>query len=281
MRETCAHFRLADFLRPGESYHFADLELHGDNGARYHDHDYHEVFWVKAGAGAQRLNGRPLPLGPGELWLVRPADRHVVRGDPAAGLRVVNVAFPGRAWAAVRRRYFAGGRDPFAGSRRVWLADDRALAALAHCAERLAAPGRPRVALDGFLMELPGLLAAAGPEHGAEEGMPDWLARACREIAQPAHFQGGTRAFARLAGRSPAHVAREALRRLGRTPTDFVNAARLDHSARQLATTARPIADIALDSGLNNLSHFYALFRKRFGLSPRRYRLQAHSTVRG
>jgi AraC-like DNA-binding protein len=60
-----------------------------------------------------------------------------------------------------------------------------------------------------------------------------------------------------------------------------VNAARMDFSARQLAETSRPILEIAFDCGLTNLSHFYALFRKRFGVSPRRYRLQAHSTVRG
>jgi AraC-like DNA-binding protein len=35
----------------------------------------------------------------------------------------------------------------------------------------------------------------------------------------------------------------------------------MNYSARQLAQTAQPIVDIALDCGLNNLSHFYALFR--------------------
>jgi AraC-like DNA-binding protein len=58
-------------------------------------------------------------------------------------------------------------------------------------------------------------------------------------------------------------------------PTELVNTARMNYSARQLAQTAQPIVDIALDCGLNNLSHFYALFRQRFGESPRKCRLQA------
>ena len=76
-------------------------------------------------------------------------------------------------------------------------------------------------------------------------------------------------------------MARAAVRWYGQTPTEIVNAARMEFSARQLTESARPIMEIALDCGLNNLSHFYALFRKRFGVSPRRFRLQAHPTVRG
>jgi AraC family cel operon transcriptional repressor len=143
---------------------------------------------------------------------------------------------------------------------------------------RLAADGRPRVVLDGFLMELPSLLS--GPAPGMKP-VPEWLAQARLAMKGPEQFAGGTLALARLAGRSPSHVARAAVRWLGQTPTELVNAARLEYAARQLGETARPIVDLALDCGLNNLSHFYALFRKRFGVSPRKYRLQAHPTVRG
>lgn len=276
----CAHFKLADFIRPGETFHFAQTTLTADNAARYHDHDYHEVFWVTHGRGEHLLNGRTHALQAGQLHLIRPRDRHRVTGSDAAPLRIANLAFPSRAWVEVRRRYFRREPDWFAApeDQRVRAADARVAAVLAHWAERLADPARPRVALDGFLMELPRLFRqrAAGVE-----AVPEWLALACREIARPEHFSGGTPKLAQLAGRSPSHVARAAVRWLGQTPTDLVNAARLDYSARQLAETTRPILDIALDCGLTNLSHFYALFRKRFGVSPRRYRLQALPTVRG
>ena len=76
-------------------------------------------------------------------------------------------------------------------------------------------------------------------------------------------------------------AGRATVRWLKQTPTEIVNTVRMDYSARQLTETARPILEIALDCGLNNLSHFYALFRQRFGVSPRKYRLRAHPTVRG
>jgi AraC family cel operon transcriptional repressor len=275
----CIHFKFADFVRPGESYHFARTEITAANSARYHDHDFHELFWVTRGAGVHLLNGRTTPLQPGRLFLVRPRDRHRVTGSDAP-LRILNLAFPSRAWAEVRRRYFPRERDWFErpAPREGWPLDARAQTELQLWAERLAVEGRPRVALDGFLMQLPGWLRT--PEAGSEP-VPEWLARARREIARPEHFAGGTPALARLAGRSASHVARAAVRWLKQTPTEIVNAARMDYSARQLAETARPIMDIALDCGLNNLSHFYALFRKRHGVSPRKYRLQAHPTVRG
>jgi AraC family cel operon transcriptional repressor len=280
MPPSCLHFKLADFVRAGESYHFAQTELTAGNAARYHDHDFHELFWVTRGRGEHLLNGRVEPLAAGRLFLIRPKDRHHVTGSDAAPLRILNLAFPSRSWAEVRRRYFAREPDAFDRSPadRAWPLDARAQAALEHWAARLATAGRPRVVLDGFLMELPQLLQE--PARGAKP-VPEWLARARREMATPEQFAGGTVALARLAGRSPSHVARAAVRWFAQTPTEIVNAARMDYSARQLGETSRPIVEIALDCGLNNLSHFYALFRKRFGVSPRRYRLQAHPTVRG
>ena len=276
----CLHFKLADFVRGGECYHFAQTELTAGNAARYHDHDFHELFWVTRGRGEHLLNGRTEPLAAGRLYLIKPKDRHHVTGSDAAPLRILNLAFPSRRWTEVRRRYFPRERDVYERSPadRAWLLDARAQSALVHWAGRLATAGRPRVVLDGFLMELPLLLQE--PVKGAKP-VPEWLEGARRAMVGPEQFAGGTVALARLAGRSPSHVARAAVRWYGQTPTELVNAARMDFSARQLSETGRPIVEIALDCGLHNLSHFYALFRNRFGVSPRRYRLQAHPTVRG
>lgn len=279
MAEGYIHLKLANFMRRGESYHFARVELLTDNAAGYHDHDYHEVFWASRGRGVHVFNGGRLPIEAGEVYLIRPKDRHCVVGDAAEPLTIVNVAFPSRAWVDVRRRYFAREPDCFAldPAQRKWAVDGRAQARLAQWAERLAAAGRSRVALDGFLMELPLLRRVGGA--ATEEPVPDWLARAQREIARQEHFSGGTPALARMAGRSPSHVARATVRWLGMTPTELVNRARMDFSARQLMETGRPILEIAFDCGLTNLSHFYALFRARFGVSPQKYRRQFRRIV--
>jgi AraC-like DNA-binding protein len=64
-------------------------------------------------------------------------------------------------------------------------------------------------------------------------------------------------------------------RHLGMTGTEFVNEARLQHAARELRLSDRPIAEIALDCGYDNLGYFYRRFKARFGRPPRQYRLSA------
>jgi len=51
-----------------------------------------------------------------------------------------------------------------------------------------------------------------------------------------------------------------------------VNRVRSEHSADQLIRTQVPIAEIAADVGLENLSHFYRVFRDTFGTTPHKYR---------
>ena len=280
MEPAHAHFQLTDFVQTGEAYHFARVEVTEGNQARYHNHDYHEIFWVTHGAGQHRWNGRTDAVEPHQLFLINPQDRHGVGSQGTDALGIINVAFPSAAWSAIQVRYFEDGFDPFLASpsaRRIAL-DPSGRSTLNFWARRLDRPGRPGVALDGFLMDLPRLIQPLEP---AATRSPDWLERACRDIVQPENFRRGTPAFARLSGRTPSHLARATRRWLGRTPSDIVNAARMEFSAHQLITTNRPIVEIALNCGLTNLSHFYALFRHAHGLSPRRYRLRATSLVSG
>lgn len=282
MTEACAHFKFSDFVREDEAYHYASTELTADNAAKYHDHDYHEVFWLAEGRGRHEWNGRAEKIERGWLYLIRPSDRHRVSGSDESPLQIVNLAFPSESWEAIRNRYYAREADWFERSEeeRKWRLGPRAWQVLDYWSKRLSEPTRPRVAVEGFLMELP-LLVSEDQTDRKELGMPDWLAHARREIGKLENFSGGTEAFAKLAGRSPSHVSRATVRWLGCTPTELINAARIDYASQQLAETNRPILDIMFDCGLTNLSHFYALFRKRHGVSPRRYRLQAHPTVRG
>jgi AraC family cel operon transcriptional repressor len=68
-------------------------------------------------------------------------------------------------------------------------------------------------------------------------------------------------------------VARCARHHLGTTPTDYVNGIRMTYAMWQLEMADRGILDIALDCGIENLSHFYNLFRAQTGTTPRHYRL--------
>jgi len=275
----CTHFRLADFASSDERYHFATVNVTEQNAAGLHDHDYYEVFWANAGRGVHLINDLQLPFKVGQFWLIRAKDRHQVLAKKSDGLHVVNVAFSKTVWEKVRQRYFRDRPDPFKHQDTHWVREiDVSLQAeLDRWARRLDTPARILRLIDGFIMELHAWLT---PKESARvAAIPDWLVQARLQFKGPELLAGGTRAFAKIAGRSPSHVSRETLRFLGQTPTTLVNALRMDYLANLLTTTDRPIVDLSLDCGLNNLSHTYALFRKRFGMSPRRYRLRSRRSV--
>ena len=141
----------------------------------------------------------------------------------------------------------------------------------------LASPTVSRLALDHFLLGLPLLLRPS--VNPLLPPMPDWLQRACEQIQRPELFALGAPGLVKAAGRSAEHVARTVRAVLGQTPSDYVNRIRMEHAARELRVSNRPIAEICLECGLSNLSHFYALFRAAHGRSPLIYRQEHQRAV--
>lgn len=272
--------RLDEFARPGEAYHFARVNLPAMPAKDVHRQDFHEIFWVEAGQGVHLINGHPRDLYPGLCLCVQPDDAHSVRSKPGHALRIVNIAFPSRTWLSLRKRYFQESPDFFhgpIGDRETdltpWLSTE-----LLTAAEDLATGPRTSLKIERFLINFFYRLATRSiPEESPQ--LPDWLEHACREIRVKKAFAGGVPAFARLAGRSSEHLARQVRRHLHKTPTDIVNEARLAHAATELQSSGHSIAEIALDCGVENLSHFYNLFRRHFGCTPRQYRLRNQRIV--
>ena len=59
-----------------------------------------------------------------------------------------------------------------------------------------------------------------------------------------------------------------------------VNDVRMEVAARELRTSTKKIIEICFDCGLQNLAHFYKLFRQKFGTTPRLYRARHQAVVR-
>lgn len=82
-------------------------------------------------------------------------------------------------------------------------------------------------------------------------------------------------------GMSPATFARQFKRHTGKTFVEFLNDTRLTHAKQWLGSSHRSVAEIAFESGFNSLSHFGALFRTRYGTTPREERAKAEQTLAG
>lgn len=257
--------------------------LRGPHAFPIHRHDFPEVFWVTKGSGVHRINGDERPLHAGVLVLIRPQDAHGFRSD-ARGMLVQNVAIHPGVAGFVRKRHFLNDDSFWSGKaapipRHYEMGVDQ-LGQLKVAFEELSLGPADIFHAERFLLNLLHLvhvaprLAEVQPVAGCL-GLPDWLAQALiRWRGDAKHFSEGTPALARLAGRSPEHVARVFRECAGRTPTDWLNEMRMTHAAKQLEVTNRKILDIAMECGFASLGHFYAVFQRAHGCAPRAYRMR-------
>lgn len=267
--------RWSALVQPGEWLHLARFRFLPERRSRYHTHDFAEIFWLEEGEAGHHINGATKRLRPGDLVLVRPSDCHVLETRSPSGFALVNLAFARRAYDGLRRRFpvECGSRwDPSPRLPHRAELSPQQLGHLTAQLERLAQEGRGRLVLENFLSAL-FLILEESPGRSSPAS-PAWLRLACERIREPAYFRLGANGLVKASGRSAEHVARTVRAALDQTPSDYVNRVRMDHAAKELRVTTHPIMDIALDCGISNLSHFYALFRAAHGTTPRRYRTE-------
>lgn len=92
-----------------------------------------------------------------------------------------------------------------------------------------------------------------------------WLDEHCGEDV-------GLAALAEASGLSAFHFLRIFTRVVGVTPHQYLVRSRLRRAARDLAVTDRPIVDVALECGFNDLANFTRAFRRAAGRPPSAYR---------
>lgn len=269
--------KLAEVLKPGQAFHFARTRVQSATPFHFHTHDYFEIFLIEGGSGLHHINGSDLPLRSGDLVFLRDADRHTFSGN---ALEIANLSFPKRTILAFAKRWF-GDRFDFYGMKK--LPQMRRLSPVEvrihqNKIETIQASGQSALALEWYLAGLflnPGLRAERSSPSGNREEPPAWIGECEEKIQRPEIFRRGTAALVELTGLSAAHLSREIKKRIGLTPTAWVNEARLNWAARQLELGEEAIIDISLACGFESLAYFYKLFQKKHGQTPQAYRSRA------
>jgi AraC-like DNA-binding protein len=79
---------------------------------------------------------------------------------------------------------------------------------------------------------------------------------------------------ARVACLSPNHLIRTFRQAFGQSPHQYLMSRRLERAATLLTSSDRPVIDVCYSVGFESPGSFSWLFRKRYGVSPARYRLR-------
>ncbi|MCY3876117.1 MAG: AraC family transcriptional regulator [Rhodobacteraceae bacterium] len=269
-------FLLRNYVPEGEHYHFAQKRIDEKTPPFLHDHDYFEIFIVTRGTIVHWLRSRSALLEQGSIVFIRPGDCHSLSStEGGPGAEIINIIFGDDVANHIGERY----REDFAG-RFYWhdradpdsflLAGPRFERAV-NVASELKFGRNSLARIEEFLLSV--MIRVVDFPVDNDPSVPAWLVAACHSARRPEVFRKGARGFVEAAGRGHEHVCRTARKHLGMSPSAYTNERRMEYAALMLGSTDTSIENIAHDCGIENLSHFYRLFRARYGVTPRRYRL--------
>ncbi len=127
------------------------------------------------------------------------------------------------------------------------------------------------LAIDGLIGEVLSVATRAAIDVEESE-IPDWLIEA-RDIARnQINRRVPVAEIADRVGVHPAYLARRFRAEFGVTPGTYARNARLDWAAGQLIESDLPIAELAIQAGFSDQSHFTRAFRRYLDQTPAQYR---------
>ena len=241
------------------------------NTTESHTHDYYEFFLVVKGRAVHRVNGAEIVVGRGTLAVVRPRDVHGYDYYLSDDFEMYNRGIRADRFDALAADYgenarvLTDGRLP----RHVRL-DERALDSLLYLIENYENDGS---AEQGARLELLVRTVLFYAVFGSEQGdcfLPEWLGELLIQMKRRENLAAGLPRLIELSGYSRCHVNHAFRKYLDMTPTDYISRVRLAEVVRLLQSSSLTVAGIAAECGFNNLSHFYAEFKRVYGVPPRK-----------
>jgi len=138
--------------------------------------------------------------------------------------------------------------------------------------------GSSAVSLEGILLELlaeTARYAGSGPVRI----VPEWL-RVARAYVETNYLRPLSLAdIARVAHVHRVHLARQFRSYFSTSVGELLRRKRVEHACHLVSTTNCSLAEVAIDCGFSDQSHFSATFRKLMGLTPARFREMAQAPI--
>ena len=127
------------------------------------------------------------------------------------------------------------------------------------------------LAAEGLVLEILGRLSRAASDPVGEKA-PPWLAWARDLVHDRVAEQLKLWEIAEAVGVHPVHLTRSFRKRFRCTPGEYQRRLRVERAARELATTTKPLSEIAFSCGFADQAHFCRVFKTNTGWTPSGYR---------
>lgn len=265
-----------EVTRPGEAYphayHSSDYYFTWENGRRLADWEY-QILYIRTGRGViEFVRGRPIPLAAGTLVILHPGEWHRYRPDARTGWDEAYIGIGGDILARIVCPPFFAARPtivrlPPDG----WF--DHEIRALIDEIQSVRAERPYTLALKALT------LLAATIEHTQTSDTANAYNLAIRKATITiGHRLDEAIDFAALAqevGMGYSLFRRRFREYTGLAPLEYQNALRVRRANHLLASTDRPIAQIAEELGFNSPAYFARFFHKATGHSPTSARARA------
>jgi AraC family L-rhamnose operon regulatory protein RhaS len=248
-----------------------------------------EVCLCRSGVYRWDVEGREVELRPGDLSVTRPWQRHSARDSVLGPGRLCWIILAAEGEGVLRAPLLKKmlGQDADA-VLAVLSADSRAYLGQLPDAAAIFYAIRTELASDALgrvsavraevcrlLTRVSRRLARTEPPGEEREAVPERVLAVLKEVAQTPDRQWTSGEMAVEAGLGLTAFTEWCRRVTGRSPRWYVLEQRLDRGRELLASTPRPVTEIALEIGFSSSQHFSSAFRKLYGESPTEYRRRA------
>jgi len=250
--------------------------LHDWEFERHRHARLHQVLFIEDGGGLATLDGEMHQLRPASFLNIPTGIVHGFTFDRGTSGLVVTLA----AEMLDEILHPSEGLRPVLNRTAVWPASEALTRTMRRIAKGFASRDFARAQV---LRSLAGLLlgqiaqALASREDAAEEASPDLFRRF--EALLEKHFTEHWRVadYANALAISPTHLSRVAKIATGRPATRLIEERLVREACRNLVYTNLSVSGIAYALGFSDPAYFSRVFARATGLSPRKFRLRAHS----
>ena len=258
---------------PAEVVRLRDAHFGGAAVREPHRHDYHELIWIRAGAGQHSIDGATVPVRPGTITVIGRGQVHVFeQGEHLDG---AIVRFTGEALADSWLLAGRGGRTVVVPSGE----QDRLDALIDALGAELARPPDEHSAelqrhlLTTILLWIERWYDASRTERRADDDAEVQLHRRfTRRLEEDyaahhdaAHYADALAVPAAALSRALAHVT-------GRATKDLILDRVMLEAARLLRFTGLSVGEVAHRVGYDDPLYFSRAFKRRHEQSPQAYR---------